>query len=52
MSDKLTPVTAELLELVIAMDKVELLPLVMETGLKDFEIVSGEEMEAKRAWAE
>lgn len=52
VSVKLTPVTAVLLEFVIAMDKVEVLPPVIETGLKDFVMLSGDVMEAKRAWAE
>ena len=52
VSIKLTPVAAVSLELVIAMDKVEVLPLVIETGLKDLDIDSGEVMEANRAFAE
>jgi hypothetical protein len=37
-------VTAEELELVIAIDKVEVPPLVMDTGEKDLVMLSGEEM--------
>ena len=46
VSDRLTPVTAEELELVIAIDNVEVPPPAMDTGEKDLVIVSGDEIEA------
>lgn len=46
VSVTLTPVIAEELELVIAMESVEVPPPAMDTGEKDLVIVSGVEMEA------
>ena len=48
VSVKLTPLTADALELVIAMDKVDVPPPAIDTGEKDLVIVSGEVIVATR----
>lgn len=52
VSVRLTPVTGDELELVIAIDSVEVPPLLIDTGEKDLVMLKGDEIMAKRACVE